>query len=186
MPIEVEQKFRLLERSAIDARLASLNPSPPTATVQVDCYFAHPNRDFARTDEALRLRREGELNYITYKGPKLDQATKTRREIEVALPAGQPTADETAELLQALGFSRVAEVTKHRVESKVHWQGWEVGVSLDDVVGLGNFVELEIMADQRAVDAARECLASLAAHLGLGNCERRSYLELLLANPNQA
>ena len=51
---------------------------------QVDRYFAHPCRDFARTDEALRLRRDGDDVAITWKGPRIDAATKTRRESEGA------------------------------------------------------------------------------------------------------
>ncbi len=181
MAIEVEQKFRVLDPSALEKRLAGLDPSPAETMVQVDCYFAHPSRDFARTDEALRLRRVGDLNYITYKGPKLDATTKTRREIEVGLASGAAAAAETDQLLRAMGFSRVAEVTKRRVHSTVRWQQWEVGISLDEVTGLGTFVELEIMVSDGEMTAARDCLASLSDHLELSNCERRSYLELLLA-----
>ena len=60
---------------------------PPV--VQVDQYFAHPARDFAQTDEALRLRRVGKQNFITYKGSKIDATTKTRREIELPLAPGE-------------------------------------------------------------------------------------------------
>ena len=69
--------------------------------VQIDCYYAHPVRDFAASDEALRLRQVGENNYITYKGPKLDTTTKTRREIEISLPDGLQSAAEAAELVEA-------------------------------------------------------------------------------------
>ena len=82
MPIEVEQKFPVADRAALDRQLAALGFVPRDAELQVDQYFAHPARDFARTDEALRIRRVGQFNYITYKGPKLDATTKTRREIE--------------------------------------------------------------------------------------------------------
>ena len=94
MPIEVEQKYRLADRASFEARLAALHPSPARTVSQVDRYFAHPGRDFARTDEALRLRRVGELNYITYKGPKLDATTKTRREVEIPLADGEAAAAE--------------------------------------------------------------------------------------------
>jgi adenylate cyclase class 2 len=181
MPIEVELKFPVSDLSALERQLAALGRSPLDAVDQVDRYFAHPQRDFARTDEALRLRRVGTANYITYKAAKLDTSTKTRREIEIPLADGGEAAAEATELLLALGFSQVAEVSKRRIHSTVEWQRRKVGVLLDDVVGLGNFVELEIMADDRDVPAARECLVALANHLGLCNSERRSYLELLLA-----
>ena len=181
MAIEVEQKFRVSDLPALERALADLQGSARKVSVQVDCYFAHPSRDFARTDEALRLRRVGESNYITYKGPKLDATTKTRHEIEIALPDGQQSAAEAGELLVALGFARVAEVTKRRTHFTVPWGEWEIEISLDDVAGLGNFVELEIMATEEQMPAARDSLLSLARRLGLAGSERRSYLELLLA-----
>jgi len=48
------------------------------------------------------------------------------------------------------------------------------------VAELGEFLELEIMAEQGEVPVARACLESLAFELGLGAPERRSYLELIL------
>ena len=44
-----------------------------------------PCRDFAQTDEALRIRTVGDTSFVTYKGPKLDATTKTRRELELPL-----------------------------------------------------------------------------------------------------
>jgi adenylate cyclase class 2 len=182
MAIEVEQKFRVADLAKIIERLAEFQSSAPETTTQVDCYYSHPNRDFARSDEALRLRRVGVHNYITYKGPKLDATTKTRREIEIELSAGDATAAAAAELLEAIGFRRVAEVTKRRTHCTLRYADWEVGVSFDEVMELGHFVELEIMAEAASMPAARDSLAALAAKLGLSNCERRSYLELLLAS----
>ncbi len=180
MPIEVELKFRVPDRGALERQLAELGFELQEAVLQVDCYFAHPSRDFAQTDEALRLRRVGEFNYITYKGPKLDATTKTRRELEIELAAAERSAQDARELLGALGFTPVLEVRKHRVHNTLRWQGREITVSLDDVAGLGNFVELEILASESEADPARRCIESLSSRLGLSNTERRSYLELLL------
>jgi adenylate cyclase, class 2 len=85
-----------------------------------------------------------------------------------------------AELLEALGFTPLAEVRKERRKAIVAWQGRQVEVSLDDVAGLGTFVELELLTHPEGIAAARQCLLSLADQLGLAGSERRSYLELLL------
>ncbi|MGD9720274.1 MAG: class IV adenylate cyclase [Pirellulales bacterium] len=181
MQLEVEQKFAVADVAQLEHRLAQLGPLVRhEAVVQVDRYFAHPARDFAVSDEALRLRRVGLDNYITYKGPKLDATTKTRREIEIALAEGEQPATEASALLEALGFVPVLDVVKTRHHFTVHWQDREVGVSLDEVEGLGKFVELEILATPAELAAARDCLTSLCEHLELRNGERRSYLELLL------
>jgi adenylate cyclase class 2 len=181
MAIEVEQKFHVQDLADLERRLRALGARQCESADQTDQYFAHPGRNFAQTDEALRLRRISDLNFITYKGPKLDATTKTRREIEIGLAPGQAAARDAAELLWALGFSAVAEVSKRRRDFTVTWQGQVIGVSLDEVAELGDFVELEIVTSPADVERARQLLASLAAELDLRNGERRSYLELLLA-----
>ncbi len=185
MTIEVEHKYRIADRHSLDQRLAALNATVAEPQLQVDTYFAHPARDFAQTDEALRIRRVGERNFITYKGPKLDAATKTRREIELPLEAGEPAADAFAELLTVLGFRRVREVRKQRRRVEIAWQGRHVEAALDEVEGLGHFIELELAVEEPDVPAAKACLASLAERLQLKDGERRSYLELLLNVENK-
>ena len=180
MFFEVEQKFPVDDPSAIRKRLAALGATAVGTHEQIDRYFAHPARDFARTDEALRLRRVGEDNYITYKGPKIDATTKTRREIELALPPGSSYAVDFSKLLVALGFSPVGEVHKTRQEMLIDWEGRGVHIALDDVAGVGTFLELELRAEDADLAAAKSCLASLAAAMQLSGGERRSYLELLL------
>jgi len=183
---EVELKFAVSERAALERRLVEMGGQLAEPQEQVDRYFAHPCRDFARTDEALRLRRVGNSVAITWKGPRIDAATKTRREIEldlVPLPDASgagPTLSSWTELLEALGFRRVMEVAKRRQPVRVVWQGAEVDMALDTVAELGEFLELEIVAEQGEVPVARARLESLAFELGLGPTERRSYLELIL------
>ena len=182
---EVEQKFPLTDLDGVLAKLAVLGGVLGEAKAQVDGYYAHPARDFATTDEALRIRRVGEQNFITYKGPKLDPLTKTRREIELPLPLGAQAAMEYGGLLEALGFRPVAEVRKQRRTAEFEWHGRRVEAAIDDVERVGRFVELELFADETDLEAARVALAALARELGLSDGERRSYLELLLgAFPN--
>lgn len=177
---EVEQKFPVADLAEMQAKLLDLGAEVSEPRLEVDCYYAHPARDFAATDEALRIRRVGRANRITYKGPKIDRTTKTRQEIELELPPEEAGASAWANLLEVLGFRPVAEVRKRRRKALVPWQGRRVEVSLDDVEQVGTFAELELMAGAGDVEAARGCIASLAGHLGLSESERRSYLELLL------
>jgi adenylate cyclase class 2 len=182
MSFEVEQKFAVADLAAAEQRLVALGGRPDKDVVQADLYFAHPARDFAETDEALRIRRVGERNYVTYKGAKIDSTTKTRREIELDLAPGDEGAGDFQELLVALGFRPVAEVRKRRRTWLLVWQGHEVEAALDEVDRVGTFAELEIASDEAGLDAARKALAALADELGLKGAERRSYLELLLGN----
>ena len=189
---EVELKFSGIDPRVLEQRLGSLGATWHAPIDQVDRYFNHPCRDFARTDEALRLRIDGDEVVITWKGPRIDASAKTRREIELPLSVGRPkggdllhpaasTIADWTELLESLGFRPVASVAKRRRPARVLWQGMGVDVVLDSVDGLGEFLELELQASEADVPQARACLESLAQELGCGHPERRSYLELLLA-----
>jgi pantoate--beta-alanine ligase len=184
--LEVEMKFRDADFAALEARLAAWGAGPPTDREDADHYFNAPHRDFARTDEALRLRRIGEANFVTYKGPKRDLQTKTRTEVEIPLAPGDAAAEGFAQVLQHLGFRPVAVVRKRRRLYTFEREGFHLEVCLDDVAEVGRFAELEIQATEQQLDAARDTLLRAAQDLGLSASERRAYLQLLLEQRGDA
>jgi len=187
MSFEVEQKYRIADPAEVRQLFAQLGAKDGGTVVQVDTYYAHPQRDFAATDEALRIRRVGEKNFITYKGPKLDTTTKTRREIEFDFAAGDSGAERCDQLFQVLGFQRVAEVSKSRQLSHLRRGKHVIELAADEVREVGSFVELEIAVEQESdLDEARAALAAMASELGLTDVERRGYLEILLGHKRTA
>ena len=180
MQYEVEQKHRVVDERALFERLAERGVVVGPRVEQADQYFAHPARDFARTDEALRIRTAGDKCFVTYKGPKVDTATKTRRELELPLHPKDEHGTRFAELLQALGFAPIAVVRKHRRPFQVTFENTRIEGALDEVEGLGAFVELELQADESHLEGAKRLISLLAGELALGPTERRSYLEMLL------
>jgi adenylate cyclase class 2 len=180
MQHEVEQKFPVSDLTTVEARLAHFGAKAAGDERQLDRYFNHPARDFGATDEALRVRSIGEENFVTYKGPKLSVRSKARRELELPIAAGAAAAEKFGELLAALGFHRVATVAKRRRKFDVEWLGRAGEVALDEVDGLGRFVEIEFVVAEAEWRKAEADLESLAVALGLAGAERRSYLELYL------
>jgi adenylate cyclase class 2 len=178
--LEVEMKFPGADFAALEGTLAAWGASRDAERTDADHYFNAPDRDFARTDEALRLRRIGAANYVTYKGPKRDVKTKTRTEVEVPLAEGDEAARDFARLLTHLGYRPTAVVRKQRTVYHLTRGGFALEVCLDEVEGLGRFVELEILAPEDQLERARAVLLDTAGQLGLIASERRSYLELLL------
>lgn len=177
---EVELKFPLRAGDDVEERLAALGAVAAADEVQSDRYFAHPVRDFSQTDEALRLRSTPRSNSLTYKGPLLDDATKTRQELELDVAAGPDAAHVAWAILRAVGFEDVRCVVKRRRPWRLTWEGRPFDVALDDVEGLGRFLEIETMAGAADWTAARDSALRLAARLELHPSERRSYLQLLL------
>ena len=137
--------------------------------------------DFALTNEALRLRRIGEENRITYKGPRREGPTKTRTEIEVTVAAGADAFQQLARLFEVLGFRSVATVRKTRTTFHLVHSAHQMDVSLDHAQGLGDFAEIEILAaGESDLPAAQAAVLALAAELGLTEVEPRSYLRMVL------
>ena len=177
--LEVELKFPLDNALALRARLGALGAVAKGTVSQSDAYFNHPAREFAVTDEALRIRTVGDESVVTYKGPKQGIAAKTRFELE--LPLAAQSADGWTEVLARLGFRAVATVRKRRELFELVREGRSFELSIDEVEGLGAFAEVETLAEESALDQAEHAVLALAAELALTGAEPRSYLELLLA-----
>ena len=177
--LEIEQKYANIDPADLRSRLARLGAGPEVAHVEEDHYFNAADRDFARTGEAFRLRRIGEKNFFTYKGPKQAAALKVRLEREIALPDGDEAAAQHAEVLKLLGFRAVAVVRKRRSSFALRREGIDTTVCLDEVEHLGTFAEVEALAEE--AEYAIAVLARLADDLGLKQVEPRSYIGLVLA-----
>jgi adenylate cyclase class 2 len=180
--LEIEMKFPGADFPILERRLTEWGAVAEAAIDEADHYFNAPDRDFAVTDEALRLRRIGPANRVTYKGPKRGTTGKTRTEIEVPLAEGDAVAVDFSRLLQSLGYRPVGVVRKRRCIFRLKRGGFPMEVCLDEVEGLGRFAEVEIVAPEEELAAARAVLLETAAALGLSGEQRRSYLEMLLAS----
>jgi len=183
--LEIEQKFADADFADLQRRLAAWGVTDFTTRREEDHYLNAPDRDFKATGEAFRLRRVGPANFLTYKGPRLDPAVKIRPELEIALRDGDAAADEMLRLLGHLGYRPVAVVRKTRRFCHLTRQGLSLDVCLDEVEELGRFAELEILAPEEGLAAARAVLLETARELGLARVEQRSYLTMLLASRGQ-
>ncbi|WP_439026569.1 class IV adenylate cyclase [Haloarchaeobius sp. DT45] len=193
---EVEVKVQA-SHAPVRERLAEQDAVPVDAVVQEDVYYDAPHRDFAATDEALRIRREATVDpdatdtvaaavdavdgaefeaNVTYKGPLLEAESKTREEFETLVADGE-TMDE---ILSRLGFEPAATVRKRR--ERFALDGYTV--TLDAVDGLGEYVECETETEEDGVEEAREGAFDVLRSLGLDPDDqiRTSYLGLLLAD----
>lgn len=176
---EVELKVPA-DLEAVRDRLATLEADALATVIQEDTYYDAPHRSFPETDEALRIRREhrpaddgGDVR-LTYKGPLVDDESKTREEIETAVEDGT-TMDA---ILTNLGFEPAATVRKER--ERFALEGYTV--TLDRVDDVGEFVEVETEAEGGDIEAAREGAVARLEDLELDPDAtiRTSYLELAL------
>lgn len=180
--LEIEAKYLVADWADVERRLLEWGATAGPPRRNRDEYFRAPDRDFAATGEAFRLRRVDDDNFLTYKGPRRSTQSKTRLEHEVSLGGGDGQADGVRRLLELLGYESAGEVVKTRREYRLTRDGYSVTACLDDAGPLGRFVELEIVAAEDDFAAAESALLSMAGELGLTDQEPRSYFSMWLAS----
>lgn len=175
--IEVEVKAKIKSFEEIKIKLNELSAIKTKTELQIDRYFNSPVEDFAKTDEALRIRETKSDTahnlFITYKGPKIDSKSKTREEVEMKIE----DSDKCARIFENLGFDEVRTVRKNREYYKIE----DFEISLDEVEGLDPYMEIEIaLEDGSDYSEAQKRIFKMFEKMGITDgFERTSYLELL-------
>lgn len=171
--IEVEVKAKINSFKEMEERLEKIGAAKSKHEFQEDIYFQSPIVDFAKTDEALRVRTTDNDIFITYKGPKIDKESKTRKEIEMNIES----AEKAKGIFEEIGFRPVRTVRKSR--QYYTYENFEI--SLDDVEGLSPYMEIEIaLGDGEDYSEAQKKIFELFERLGITEgFERTSYMELL-------
>ena len=84
-----------------------------------------------------------------------------------------------SEIMLALGFRLAPLVKKTRERIRIQYQGWSVEFALDQVEGLGSFLEMEVVTEFERVAEAQEILSQIATKMKLSGPITDSYLEML-------
>ena len=179
--IEVEVKLPVEDLNEIKRKLVKIGFEESSCIEERDTYFDNQQGDIRANDEALRVRetkdhRTGKIRaQINFKGKRLDAGTMTREELETGVENGEISR----KILQAIGYIPVApEVIKERIMLRRE----SVTACLDNVRGLGEFLELEILADsKKQKDAALGQIENILNNLGyqISDTVRTAYLSML-------
>jgi adenylate cyclase, class 2 len=170
MTLEVEFKARIDSTEIMRKRILSIGGVFSEKREEADYYYNSPTRDFAVTGEALRVRVEDDIARITYKGALLGGRAKSRVEEETSV--GEP--ETMKRILGSLGFIPVGVVKKSRSYFAVS----DTTVTIDQVEGLGSFIEIEQIGENR--ELIEKQLLVIAEKLEIHEFEQRSYLALIL------
>lgn len=176
---EVELKIQA-DHDAVRTRLEELDATHDGTAHQTDTYYKSPFEDLLDDEEALRVRRQRPIeddtdedeNILIYKGPLMDTESKTREELEAVVT----DSNAMIAILEKMGFEQATVIDKEREFYSL--DGYTV--SLDSVVGLGQFIEIEMITDD--IENARDGALELLEKLGLNPEEqiRNSYVDLKL------
>lgn len=168
-PREIETKFRVRDRGALEERLEGLGARPAPREDETNVLYDEPGGRLRAEGCALRLRTVNERGLLTFKGPpKIFEGIKSRLEWESEVES--PRA--VAAILESLGYRSSFRYDKLRTT----WNFADPArpVVVVDEIPLGLFAEIE------GPDAA---VRALAKELGVAETEfiAESYVALWLA-----
>lgn len=178
--IEVEIKLSVKNDEYLELNLIKNGFLKGDLVEESDIYFNSDIHNFRKTDEALRLRRSDNKttgvvkNVMTYKGPKIDNISMTRKELETEVLDG----DVCKEILCSLGFTQMYPVNKLRQ----YYFYQNMTACIDHVERLGCFLELEMIVEKdcerkRALQQINNILEKLGYYME--DTTRVSYLSML-------
>ena len=191
--IEVEIKAKIKDPEHIRKLIEKNKGVYRLSLIHDDTYYNMPKglRDFKQTDEALRIRKSVEFKkdnkannsttnyFITYKGKKVDNTTKTREEIEIQISE----IEGMKNLLTNLGFREVFTVVKERDLYEFIFHDKKIEALIDYVPILEqHFIEVELITESLDnVEQNKEILFNFLNSLEIMREEsiRKSYLEII-------
>ena len=169
---ELEVKFYLSRRKAMEARLNGLGKMIAPRVHEINLRFDTPDLSLSTTGRVLRLRMDSRAR-VTYKGEgSVEGGARLRKELEFTVS----DFDTARSLFEALGYQVYTMYEKYRTT----YQLGKVEVVLDELP-TGDFMELEgpdsqsihAVADQleldweaRVLDSYTVLFESLRAQLG--------------------
>lgn len=178
--IEVEIKLPITDKAVIEAGLLKLDFALGHLVKESDTYFNSSVYDLREKDMALRVRKCENITtgksstVLTYKGPKLDDISMTRKELETEVA----DADVCEQILFGIGFQEMYPVRKLR--QYYHYEN--VTACIDQVEKLGDFLELEVIVEKEEErEKALKQIENMLKALGHSREEttRTSYLSML-------
>ena len=182
MNIEVEIKIKIADLDKIKQKLSNYGKLIKSIR-QIDEYYIPHHRDFfaqkPHPTEWLRIRTNPDKTFFEYDksiNKKLDGEQECAEEYETEIS----NSEEFRTILNFLDFKKVIIVDKQRE----YWNCGEFEISLDDVEGLGFFIEVEAKGNFKNNIEAKEGCVRFLEELGIENIEnnqiKKGYPILLL------
>jgi len=162
---EIEVKAKITNKESIIAKFEELGCKFGDSAFQQDEIFVPQNVNTLPTEvgtPVLRIRESKGKFIFTLKIRLGDELDKSESETGVVDPVAM------REIILALGFKSIATVKKTRVKSR--YQNWEICV--DEVEGLGTFVELEELSEAGDSEQIQKNLFEFLKTLGVKDEDR--------------
>ena len=167
MPRNVEVKARVYDLPALRRAVAALADGPPTVLIQHDTFFEAPHGRLK-----LRILADGTAELISYSRDNVG-GPRASRYLKAAVADPATLAAVLSDALGPGGEVRKRRTLYRRGATRIH---------LDEVEGLGSFLELEVELEEgQAVADGERTARGLMAQLGIAeeNLVATAYVDLL-------
>lgn len=162
---EIQIKLPLDNPGKIRKKLKDLKIEKSETKWQQDTYFEAPGWKLSKTDELMRIRREGKKYILTYKGPAQGKEIRIKPKIEFQVDP------DLKNVLEKIGYKKILQINKKREEYLFD----ETEIALDRVESLGEFIELGIK-NPKHEKKINDLIKKL--ELNLKSATKKSYFEL--------
>ena len=154
--IELEKGFVLNDNHLIKEEAIEKGFKLAHEVEETDTYFTDKDKEFVRTRTCLRIRRI-DSNYmeLTYKA-KSSQNTERYGKKEVNIQVKPTDYEDLVTVLSGLGYIKYVEFTKYRKVYSKKDNNVEYNIMLDNIKGIGDFVEFEIITHEDVSNSERE------------------------------
>ena len=154
--IELEKGFVLNDNHLIKEEAIEKGFKLAHEVEETDTYFTDKDKEFVRTRTCLRIRRI-DSNYmeLTYKA-KSSQDTERYGKKEVNIQIKPTDYEDLVTVLAGLGYIKYVEFTKYRKVYSKKDNNVEYNIMLDNIKGIGDFVEFEIITHEDVSNSERE------------------------------
>ena len=116
-------------------------------SIEEDTYFTDKDLEFVKNRICLRTRKTNEdFLELTYK-PKSNDETEKYGKREVNLKLDPKDYEDTKYVIKQLGYIEYVSFKKYRNVYSRRDSELEYNIMVDQIGGIGNFIELEILAD---------------------------------------
>ena len=183
--IEVELKAHVFSRAAVLAAVSSFAQAEGEVD-KSDEYWHGPDWRLHRGSRGFRIRSEGAAStVVNFKNKRSEGGIEINRECEFEVSDREAFVELALRLGCESFYSKRKKGQKFRASLSGAEGGGSATIELVEVVGLGDFIEIEILLpdeDPAAVALAQGELRSLLARAGVGEdqIEPRYYSELLM------
>lgn len=164
---EVEVKAKVVNKDILQSKLTDLGIVLGDPIFQKDTIFVPEGQSALPVSHGirvLRIREQGGKFLFTLKYSVTDNLDKVERELEIS----DPTV--LSQIILDLGFVHIATVEKMRRKAQIG----ELEICVDEVNGLGVFIEVEKLVDGEDVTGVQDELGRFLGTCGISD-ENRVY-----------